>query len=466
MDILTEKSNTISRCGSFYYQTLEDETKDLAEFISHITWYNKIPSKLKKIEEALKGGAFFLSYYDVIKFNDKDVSWRGIKEALQYRVQGPAARKVDDTYEAAPDTIRYPGRLANLTINASVVAEANEQDVYTATEQSSTILYPKTGETIILPDTVIPKWDISIDDNIYVISIIIDGKILITGQDFESDFGRLTFLKNPITLFPSKKILALCSQIRFKNIYNYIIGATNIYGDISYVLKYYRNSQTINTLKLACAQFAGLTVVKDQCKIIDVKKHNIGATYITNNGVLDARYNHNIYKVGTILNQDTIIGGNSLFNIYSNYDSIKNNNITISLNGILPISGLYASNSKDMEFSVISSTQDKPKYIPLFSGDSSSLDSYKEYVNSIGGVAVDIDTTSSFDESSTETIKWGKGSELKYVMTTLLNNALFLVKYDKSLLTDRMIIDIKTFIDREKPVGSFISYVDDVIDVL
>lgn len=387
MDILTEKSNTISRCGSFYYQTLEDETKDLAEFISHITWYNKIPSKLKKIEEALKGGAFFLSYYDVIKFNDKDVSWRGIKEALQYRVQGPATRKVDGEYESAPDTKRYPGRLANLTINNSVVAEANEQDVYTATENESTILYPKEGETIVLPETIVPKWDITIDDNIYVISIILDGKVLITGQDFESDFGKLTFLKNPITLFPAKKILVLCSQVRFKNIYNYIIGATNIYGDISYVLKYYRTSQTINTLKLACAQFAGLTVVKEPCKIVAVKKHDIGATYITNNGVLDARYNHNVYKAGTTLNQDTVIGGNSLFNIYSNYDAIKNKDITISLNGILPITGLYASNLKEMEFNVVKPNTTTNIYVPLFSGNSSSLEAYKKYAISIGGVS-------------------------------------------------------------------------------
>lgn len=464
MDILSEKSNTISRCGSFYYQTLEDEAKDLAEFISHIVWYNNIPSKLKKIEEAVKGGAFFLSYYDIIKFNDKDISWSGIKESLQYRVQGPAARKVEGAYESAPDTLRYPGRLANLVINNSAVAEANEDNVYTATEYSAAILYPKDSATTVLPETFIPKWYLNIDENIYVVSICVDGKILIAGQDFESDFGKLIFTTNPLKLFPSKKILVLCSQVRFKNIYNYIIGATNIYGDISYVMKYYRESQSAKTLKLACAQFAGLTVVKEKCKVLSVKEHDIGATYVTTNGILDARYNHTIHREGTVLDKDTIIGGDSIFNIYYNYESIQNSNISISLNGIIPISGLYASNSKDMEFSVISSTQDKPKYIPLFSGDSSSLDSYKEYVNSIGGVSVDIDNTSSFDESSTETIKWGKGSELKYVMTTLLNNSVLVVKYDKSLLTDKMIIDIKTFIERERPVGSFIAYADDIIE--
>lgn len=390
MDTLIEKANTISRCGSFYYQTLEDEQKDIAEFISHVTWYNKIPSKLKHIEEALKGGSFFLSYYDVIKFSDNDVSWRGIKDSLQFRLQGPAVRKENDVYTSAPDTTRYPGRLGNLEIPNSVVAEANKEQEYTATENKDIILYPDTSANVIIDNTTIPKWDLNIDPNIYVISIIINGKVLITGQDFESGFGKITFLENPLKLFPSKKILVLCSQIRFKNIYNYIIGATNVYGDISYILKYYRESQTVRLLKLACAQFSGMTVVKEQCKIINVIENEIGATYVTNKGIIEALYNHKLHKPGTIIDKDSIIGGDSLFNIYSTYDSVKNFNLTISLNNILPVNGLYATTLNPIKFNVINPTDTLTIYVPLFEGSDSAKEQYKKYVISIGGVPVNV----------------------------------------------------------------------------
>lgn len=515
MNPLDEKANTLSRCGSFYYRTLVDESKADAEFVSHLSSYTRLAPLGEKIATAVRGGCYYNDLYKLIKFTDADVDWNGVKQALQQRISGGAgvitekmeqisvskakelgtqawelstedvptgvkqvtkvkmqvintAPVTDPLYlqvfHATPDTAtpillaasentveleagnyatwdfsllllgtEFLNNGGNLMFQFATVADAawqsNAAIPYSRTvgvgayvpsvqfwrnvapEQSlptynraacltikdhlfitddkwnwisregtpQPIAFPDANGDIILSDSQELIWDLHIDKDIMVTSIQMeDGTILYANQDFASQFGKLTFLQNPIAMFPTMQFMARSYTGRMPNLYNYLVHADSVYGSISRMLRYVRGSQSIKSLYYASAQAAGLTVVEQDCTIIAVSPLLDGKAYITTSGRYDAAYPHTPLKVGTKLTKDYIIGGSQLYRLIGPYDPMPSNIAGINLGTALPVPGLFAPNKS------ISLTDKSGSYAPMYEGDASAIKAYHNYVKETG----------------------------------------------------------------------------------
>ena len=572
MNPLNEKANTLSRCGSFYYRTIVDESKAEAEFVSHLPSLTRLVPLGNKISTAIQGGCYYQDYYKLIKFTDADIDWNGVKEALQKRVRGGMGVITDKLEQISVSKARELGTqawelleedlptglkriielkmqvlntapieepvylqvfhttysdetpintlIATSTTAISVVAGqifswkfndlllgtallANNgkisfqftknsastwQDADTvphnivvgagsyvpsvqfwrlaAPEQSmpafnrpahltiedhffagddkwnwisregtpQPIAFPGGESSIVLPENQELIWDLHIDKDIMVTSIRKDdGTILYANQDFASQFGKLTFLQNPIALFPKMQFMAQSYTGRMPNLYNYLARVDNVYGSIARVVRYMRGSQSIKSLYYASAQAAGLTVVEQDCTVVAVSPLLDGKAYITTAGRYDAAYPHTPLKVGTKLSKDYIIGGNQLYRLIGPYDPMPSNIAGLNLGTALPVPGLFAPNKE------IAITDEAGNYRPAYTGDASALKAYYDYIDA---------QQNQLQEPNR------RENGMQHFRYTACPNRCVVACINESYMTSQMKLRLMTYLQRELPIGS------------
>lgn len=379
MDIAEEKANTLSRCGSFYYNTLVDESKDEAEFISHVPWVSKFPAQLQNLVTAVVGKSHFSDFYRVIKFTDADVDWRGLKGALQIRTSVPAK------YPELPD---YNNRLQDYELGTGAMLQTSTGNV--VTNETEHVLL-SAGETAAsLPGDVQLFWDLRVDPSLYVTAIRTpEGKLWFAGQEYTAQYGKLTFTENPIKLFPEMQFMAESCIVRKPHIYNHMLSLGNTYGLPDRVLHYYRCSQTPKTFYLAAAQACGLAVTRNECKIINRMPMLQGYSYSTTDGIYEAPYKHTRLEPGTVLSEGYVIGGRELFQVYGPNDDLPAGVTTIDLSTAVPIPGLKATRDEIVIWNEMG------QYRPAYSGSPDALAAWYKYLqtinddgNSTGGTGI------------------------------------------------------------------------------
>lgn len=356
MDTLEEQANTLSRCGSFYYRILTDASKEEAEYMSHLTFCNRTNAQLRQISNAVLGGCYYKDFYRTFRFTDADVDWNGVEDALQRR----------DTTDSNP----VPARYEQLTIEGAFLGQTDETHV-AADSDAKAILFPDADSSVTLPATQELTWDLRIDPNIMVTSIEQpNGDILYANIDFGSTFGKLTFLVNPIKLFPNMQLFARSYTGRMPNLYNYMLRLDDVYGPVDRVLYHYRHAQTPKSLYYASAQACGLAVVRQDCTIASVAPLLDGYAYSTTDGVYDAPYPHSKLAEGAELKKDTVIGGDELYVLCGPRDQLPPSVTSISLDNILPVKGLSAPNA---DIAVYNSAG---LYQPEYDGPAKKLEQY------------------------------------------------------------------------------------------
>lgn len=225
-------------------------------------------------------------------------------------------------------------------------AVSTEQDDVLTDEASDAILVPIAGSTVVLPATAELRWALTVDENILVTSIKkSDGSIMYMNQDYIAEYGKLTFLENPISLFPSMQFTALSYTVRQPNIFNHMLNLGGVIGPVDRVLTYYRTTQTPKAFYLAACQACGLAVVPATCTVLEAYPLQAGWAYITTVGRIDAPYPHYKLDLNTTLQKDTVIGGNELFQLIRPEDALPASVASIELGTAVPIPGLSAPNS-------------------------------------------------------------------------------------------------------------------------
>lgn len=572
MDPLNEKANTLSRCGSFYYRTLVDESKSEAEFVSHLTAYNRLNVLGDKITTAIQGGCYYKDYYKVIKFTDKDIDWNGVREALQKRVIGGKGVPYDKLEQISMSEARQAGETAwdlrkedvpeglinvvklrmqvlhikpvstplylqvylcpdadthihmytstnavALTAGAFVEwsfnelligsdlfvdsaclsfqfvtnAEAEWQDEYYVKYSASVgagtyvpsvqffrraeseasiptfarpaqltiedhflagddnlnalakentpqaILFPDEEYDVVLPATQELVWDLYIDKDIMVTSICKDdGTMMYANQDFASQFGKITFLVNPIALFPRMQFFAKSYTGRMPNLYNYLVQADGVYGSISYIMRYCRGAQSIRSLYYASAQAAGFAVIEQDCTIVAVSPLLDGKTYITTSGQYDAPYPHTPLKPGDKLKKDEVIGGRQLYYLVGPYDPIPSNITSINLDLALPVPGLSAPNAD------IQITDNTGEYRPAYVGDASAVQAYWNYIEAQDRPISEPNTIS---------------NGIQHFRYTACPNRCVIACINEGQITAQMKLRLLNYLQRELPIGSVLT---------
>jgi hypothetical protein len=97
----------------------------------------------------------------------------------------------------------------------------------------------------------------------------------------------------------------------------------DIYGDISYVIDYYRSNQSLVSFKRALYQAIGLPVSNEDGYIVDKVKLVKGCSYISNSGKhYDAEFDHNELSVGSVIKKGKVIAGEGIVKVYLPSDVI------------------------------------------------------------------------------------------------------------------------------------------------
>ena len=417
MDSVQEVPEMLARAGSFYYKNLSEDGMLTARKLTQQHTHCRVFSQFSAIGELLLSGGYF-NDFGIIHFSEADVDYYGAKSALQVRPEtGELTLK---NYTALQD---------NGT--SKILAE---QDNCARLEEvlAFPVIPTSAGAVIEMPVTSRDDltYGLYIDPNTFVSTITTDeGKLLLNGLDFVSFFGLILFRKNPITLFPEQKFLASSTTVRKRNILSYALGVGDVYGPVDKIMEYCKVAQTPRTFYLAAAQAMGMCVVPENCIVLRVEPLHKGCAYITDKGKLDAPYAHVILQTGTKLSKNTVIGGKELFDVVFYDEALPGDLGPVSLDYLLPVKGLYASNT----------TRGSASLADLFDGSETAKNKYIAFLKERNGGSVP-----SAGAGSTNIINYVRNMAPRRCMILRIN---------EGRLYRSMQMNLEHFIERELPIG-------------
>lgn len=418
-DPLEEKANMYSRVGDFYYGALHEDDRTKVQMLLHLPMQCRILKQAANLQDAICNASYFEDNWKIIRFKDEDVDWMGLKTAFQQQYVGAskkASLQVDDTAIATLDN--------DTRIN-------NGANTFTAEDKQA---------DLIIPDDTQIMFGLNIDKDIMVTSIRLNnGQIYYANQDFQTEFGRLVFFDNPLSLFPDHKFMAQSYTYRKRSFYCFPLGV-DTYGPVDRILHYYKAVQSPQALYLASAQAIGMPVVKQDCYIKSVAPLGHGVTYFTSDGErYDADYPHTHLNVGERLSENQVIAGSQLYNLIGPYDNLPNNLFRVELDYVLPVHGLSVTHNE------IQITDEFGMYKPMFDGSDEDREAYWDYLARWQSRRI-----SSMELPS-------RMSGIKFLREVLCKNRCIIVHLNKNQMLRDMQLKLLSFLRRELPIGSVLT---------
>jgi hypothetical protein len=199
------------------------------------------------------------------------------------------------------------------------------------------------------------------------------------------------------------------------------------------IVEYYRVAQTPRTFYLAAAQAMGMCVVPENCVVLSVEPLHKGCAYITDKGKLDAPYAHTILPTGTDLVKNTVIGGSDLFSAVFDKESLPTDLGSVSLDYLLPVKGLYASNTTFTGGSQASLSE-------VFEGSETAKNKYIAFLKDSNG-------------GSLPSAGIGSTNIINYVRNTMAPNRCLILRINESRMYRDMQMSLERFIEQELPIG-------------
>lgn len=429
MDVPEEKTNTLSRCGSFYYNTLVDASKEEAEFVSHLTWESRIFSQLNNINTAVIGKSHYRDFFHVVKFSDADISWCGLKEALQKR---------SNTHAYNIYAENYRNRYGDYQLGPVAMLKTELDKILTDEEDNKLLVSVDDDGDATLPGYILPEWELVVDPSLLVTSIKAPGgTLLLAGQDFCAEYGRIRFYENPIHLFPRMQFFAQSCFWRKPSLYNHMLQLGSVYDPPVYVLKHYRAAQTPESLYLATAQACGMAVTRVICKVLHVSPLHLGYAYDTTDGRYDAPYPHTKLRIGAVLPEAYVIGGRELFLLCGPTTALPEAVHYLNLDMALPIKGLSAPNQ------TIEIYDDDGNYRPQYLGTTEALEAFWDYVNAMEPVVLRARSVSE--------------NGIEHFRNTVCGGKSIVACINEETMPSDMRMRLLEFLTREAPVGSVLA---------
>lgn len=155
-----------------------------------------------------------------------------------------------------------------------------------------------------------PVYGLRIKKGVIPLMIRANDAFLALGVDFTAQDGMLTFLQNPISLFPSRKIEIISGILKIPSIFSYMVGIPFHPRYNNLMLRYVRCDEISDrVLTAVLAIFAGFDVATDDLTILYAEKRpESGYFYSTTAGIYEIAYEHTPYKAGTALSQYEVFG--------------------------------------------------------------------------------------------------------------------------------------------------------------
>lgn len=399
-DVLKEKTGIYSKLGSFYTQVITDKDRVTGHRLSHIPFQTAVFKRFNSMENNLLGYQYSHRKHLNIVYSDKD---------LKYGTYSRGTKGIPKESEISilPDALQ--GNADKLTLDANTFL----------------------------------AFVLKVPDDIYVRVIQYeDGSVLVDGVNFKSQYGKIIFTESPISLFKGMTFFVLSYTKRERNIMCYPLQLQDVYGDVSQVVQYYKNNQSLKQFKKALYQAIGIPVVKYKESIIDRIELPHGMSYVMASGIqYDANFPHIYLNIGDTLEKDYLIGGEEFLKVYLPTDTVPSDIKSVSIQN-MSIAGdkdLYVNN---VEATLYSDNLFQPQN--FVHGDGRQY--YTDYVNSVGLLEKPV---SSIPD---------RMNCIDFLRNVVAANRCLLIQIDEERIPYDIAMKLKSFIIDHAPIGSVIAY--------
>lgn len=395
-DFYKEKATILSKLGSFYYKIINKDDKS-AKVLSHLAFQTHIIDKLRGFVELMQGTkVLYDGYNKIIQLKDSDITCK------LYTQEGVLVKELS------------PG--------SSIPANSTE---YTA------------------------KFIVKVPENMFIVSLNVgDGQYLFRDVHFKSKFGEIEFTQNPITVVNNMRLFVRYYKYKLRNVMCYPLGLQSVYGDVSHIVDFYKNNQSLRAFRSAIYRSLDFPIVLQDAII----KQIIDDVYIDNLGnQYNCSYEHKKLSLGDVIRKDQIIAGEDIVKIYLPEDKIPNTLVKFyPLNSsVCGSNRLYMVNKKDNPYT------DQWVYNPnaFFEGD--SKESYISYVQSSGAAEAN-------DVIKQKNIRFINSVE--FVRNVIAPGRCLIIYINKNKLTEYTFNRLKTYIIDNLPIGAVVLFAEDIED--
>jgi hypothetical protein len=270
-NLLHNKHFVFGDLGDFWYRQQSESNQygiQFARAFSHLLDNNNSVNAMSGAIQRLSGeGQVYKSNY-TISFNPLDVrilnfninqryetgSYPSLTVArlVKYSLPNTGALQI----EALPLDSPSPAPEDTSTTSSNTLADSDYGNFWFPLEDSNrTVLFST--------DEARPLYFVPIPLALEPISITTNNRELTVGCSFVSGPGYLLFYEDPYTLFPGNNIFVRNSLARESHTMDYVYQVDNLYSDGRYIAAYMRATHSVDALKLALSEIAGLPILHE-----------------------------------------------------------------------------------------------------------------------------------------------------------------------------------------------------------
>lgn len=344
---LDNRVSVFGRLGTFWHLNMDTRAGvGLARMLTRVSDLTGYKTKFENAERVLGGATETYTENESIPFKLTDVIV--LDHDLQERVKTQWSES--DGSNAAV-IIRRPKTTLNLAYSQLMVELS---DAGLTTQLGDFIMFPMSedledaGVHVPLEGAKV-SYVVPIEVGIKPLVIFSGNRELTIGTSFYAGDGFLVFFEPPSSLFKDGYIHTRTAIRSAPNLLNYTWQVDDFYGAGTHVANYYRARQTPDTLFLAMAEIAGLSIMPADGVLQRVVDSGVSRTYIFNTCSVTTNYEHTAIPVGTQVLKDTVIG--DYIKLATNTSSSPHwyNNLEwypgLLLDGLCPFKGLVIPDS-------------------------------------------------------------------------------------------------------------------------
>lgn len=297
------------KIGSFWSEKLKGQSREFAKALLSFSKITSATDELIKSMRNLSNSEHALTGNIVLSFLPKDVAVLG--PDLQKRlitVYSPDASK------KLAFSNRIPAQMAESEIPSNITLTELAKECLRLGDNNYLTLNVNGAEVdpdiyeITAQDTFTNKYLVPIPEDLTIMQIKTQDRVLLCGIDFEQGQGVLILNEQPSSLFPNHKIFVTSAITKITNVLNYSVAVEPVHGDLSQIAEYYRYAQSTNTFELAIARACDLFVFEKDSILLRASGNFFKRIYEFDTGTVTIDYPHDKLIVGTLYNAGTVLG--------------------------------------------------------------------------------------------------------------------------------------------------------------
>lgn len=292
--------------GSYWRQNVDEPSLNIVRQHCHMSSvWNGTPQIIAMLSELTASQRVQLKCWS-IRFDTRRVGTLG--PDLQARIQVTLGTGTAPIIVTRRPMVEDLGALGNFAMVDESLDSINFQ---LEAGGCGYVLFPDPSSTatgFIDPNMLRTRYFVSVPFDMVPSSIILGEREMLLGIDFTLGFGVMIFNEAPEKLFPDNIIVMRGVRRDVSNVFNFTFKADEFYGSGEAIARYQRESNSALRLKEALVVLSGLSAMPFDGVVLKRLDLDMGARYLFEEGVIEARYRHDPLVVGQELKKGDIIG--------------------------------------------------------------------------------------------------------------------------------------------------------------